>query len=155
NKQKITIQSPTNLSREEVDHMVKEAAIYAEEDGRRREESTIRNKANIEIDTAEHTMRDLGDKMTPEHQRSLRDAIDKLRMSMQAFDLPKISSDTKALQDQLFLISTDAYYALETGRVGVGGTSAGVTADGITAEVDEEPDEEDLFGWFNKDQQEE
>lgn len=156
NKQKITIQSPTNLSREEVDHMVKEAAIYAEEDGRRREESTIRNKANIEIDTAEHTMRDLGDKMTPEHQRALRDAVDKLRMSMQAFDLPKISADTKALQDQLFLISTDAYYALETGRVGVsGGGAAGINAEGITADVDEDPDEEDLFGWFNKDQQEE
>ncbi len=147
NKQKITIQSPTNLSREEIDHMVKEAAVYAEEDGRRREESTIRNKANIEIDTAEHTMRDLGERITPEHQRALRDAIDRLRMSMQAFDLPKISADTKALSDQLFSISTDAYYALETGRVAA---EAKKPEDALQAEVDDEPADEDLFGWFDK-----
>ena len=127
--------------------MVKEAAVYAEEDGRRREESTIRNKANIEIDTAEHTMRDLGERITPEHQRALRDAIDRLRMSMQAFDLPKISADTKALSDQLFSISTDAYYALETGRVGA---EAKKPEETLQAEIEDEPADEDLFGWFDK-----
>lgn len=149
NKQKITIQSPTNLSRDEIDHMVKEAAVYAEEDGRRREESTIRNKANIEIDTAEHTMRDLGERMTEEHKQSLRYAIDKLRMSLQAFDLTKIAADTKALQDQIFAISTDAYYALETGHTPSKKPLAG--DDALAAAIEEdEPQEEDLFGWFNK-----
>lgn len=149
NKQKITIQSPTNLSREEIDSMVKDAAIYAEEDGRRREESTIRNKANIEIDTAEHTMRDLGERMTPEHRSALRDATDRLRTSMQAFDLPKISADTKTLQDLLFSISTDAYYSLETGRVGADQAKAQAAE---AAQAEEEPDDADLFGWFNKEE---
>ncbi len=144
NKQKITIQSPTNLSRDEIDHMVKEAAVYAEEDGRRREESTTRNKANIELDTAEKTLRDLGDQIPPEQQRAVRDAIDKLRMSMQSMELAKIQADTKALQDQLFSVSSDAYYSLETGRTGVKKEEAETPASM------EEPEEEDLFGWFNK-----
>ena len=154
NKQKITIQSPTNLSREEVDHMVKEAAVYADEDAKRREESTIRNKANIEIDTAEHTMRDLGERITPEHSRALRDSIDRLRMSMQSFDLQKIAADTKTLSDTLFAISTDAYYSLETGRVGAGAPGSSALKrpeDRIeTDEGSEEPADEELFGWFDK-----
>ncbi len=146
NKQKITIQSPTNLTKDEIDHMVKEAAVYAEEDGKRREEATIRNKANIELDTAERTIRDLGDQIPIEHQRKLRDAIDRLRMSLQTYELQKISQDTKVLQDQLFAVSTDAYYSLETGK------SAGAKPGGagsIKSSVDE-PAEEDLFGWFKK-----
>ncbi len=154
NKQKITIQSPTNLSREEVDHMVQEAAVYADEDAKRREESTIRNKANIEIDTAEHTMRDLGERITPEHSRALRDSIDRLRMSMQSFDLQKIAADTKTLSDTLFAISTDAYYSLETGRVGAGAPGSSALKrpeDRIeTDEGSEEPADEELFGWFDK-----
>ncbi len=147
NKQKIVIQSPTNLSRDEVDNMVKEAAIYAEEDSRRREESTARNKANIELDTAERTLRDLGDQIEIEQQRQLRAAIDKLRMSMQALDVAKIVADTKTLQDLLFSVSTDAYYALETGRVNVGGVKKEEAA---PVQEADEPAEEELFDWFNK-----
>ncbi len=147
NKQKIVIQSPTNLSRDEVDNMVKEAAVYAEEDSRRREESTARNKANIELDTAEKTIRDLGERIPIEQQHQLRTAIDKLRMSLQSLDVDKIKKDTKALSDMLFSVSTDAYYALETGHVQVGGAKK-------TAEVvdkgAEEPGEEELFSWFNE-----
>jgi len=145
NKQKITIQSPTNLTKDEIDHMVKEAAVYAEEDGKRREESTTRNKANIELDTAERTLRDLGEQIPVEQQRKLRDAIDRLRMSLQTYELQKISQDTKALQDQLFAVSTDAYYSLETGKVAGGKPGAG----SVTVSSDE-PSEEDLFGWFKK-----
>ena len=47
----------------------------------------------------------------------------------------------------LFSVSTDAYYALETGHVQVGGAKK-------TAEVvdkgAEEPGEEELFSWFNE-----
>ena len=147
NKQKIVIQSPTNLSRDDVDNMVKEAAVYAEEDSRRREESTARNKANIELDTAEKTIRDLGERIPIEQQHQLRTAIDKLRMSLQSLDVDKIKKDTKALSDMLFSVSTDAYYALETGHVQVGGAKK-------TAEVvdkgAEEPGEEELFSWFNE-----
>lgn len=150
NKQKIVIQSPTNLSRDEVDNMVKEAAVYAEEDSRRREESTARNKANIELDTAEKTLRDLGDQVGVEQQRQLRTAIDKLRMSMQSLEVSKIVADTKTLSDLLFSVSTDAYYALETGHVlsGAGKRSA-ADADVVMQDA-KEPGDDELFGWFDK-----
>lgn len=147
NKQKITIQSPTNLSQDEIDRMVKEAAIYAEEDAKRRDESQARNKANIEIDTAERTLRELSDKIPLEQQRRLRDCIDRLRMSLQTYDTEKIKGDTKSLTDTLFSISTDAYLATGTGKVAGASESSEIEVAGLS---EEEPSEEDLFGWFQK-----
>lgn len=147
NKQKITIQSPTNLTQDEIDRMVKEAAIYAEEDAKRREESQTRNKANIEIDTAERTLRELADRIPLEQQRKLRDCIDRLRMSLQTYDTDKIKADTKSLTDAMFAISTEAYLATGTGKVaGEGGAGKG---EEMTF-GEEEPSEEDLFGWFQQ-----
>lgn len=146
NKQKITIQSPTNLSQDEIDRMVKEAAIYAEEDAKRRDESQTRNKANIEIDTAERTLRELSDRISLEHQRKLRDCIDRLRMSLQTYDTDKIKADTKSLTDTLFAVSTDAYLSTGTGKVTGGAEKGGIEVEGLS----DEPSEEDLFGWFQK-----
>jgi len=148
NKQKITIQSPTNLSQDEIDRMVKEAAIYAEEDAKRREESQTRNKANIEIDTAERTLRELSDRIPLDQQRRLRDCIDRLRMSLQTYDTEKIKQDTKSLTDTMFAISTDAYLATGTGKVAGESEKGELEISGIGGE--EEPSEEDLFGWFQK-----
>lgn len=150
NKQKITIQSPTNLSQDEIDRMVKEAAIYAEEDAKRRDESQTRNKANIEIDTAERTLRELSEKIPLEQQRRLRDCIDRLRMSLQTYDLEKIKQDTKKLTDTMFHISTDAYLSIGTGKVEGESGFGKQAADESGLVFEEEPSEEDLFGWFQK-----
>jgi molecular chaperone DnaK len=148
NKQKITIQSPTNLTQDEINKMIKEAAVYAEEDAKRRKEATIRNKANIELDTAERTMRELGSRLSVEQQRRVRDAIEKLRMSMQTYEFEKIEKDTKELQDQLFALSTEAYLTVDGGKVDTAAAARAGVAAGAGASKAEEPSEEDLFGWF-------
>ncbi len=173
NKQKIVIQSPTNLTQEEINTMVKEAAIYAEEDARRRAEATVRNRANVELDTAERTMRELAQQMTFDQQRRLRDSIDRLRMALQTYENERIKECTKVLKDAMYAISTEAYLSTGGARAadaakkagvdvdaamaaaGTGGGSAGPGPDdsGAAAEpAGEEPEDEDLFDWFNKDE---
>ncbi len=153
NKQKITIQTPTNLTQDEIGRMVKEAAIYQEEDAKRREEAVTRNKSNIELDTAERTLRELADKIPLEQQRRVRDCIDKLRLSLQTYDIPKIKEDTKALQDSMFQVSTEAYYSTTShssptpGKASAAPTGGGGGGGTMTIE---EPSEEDLFDWFKK-----
>ncbi len=150
NKQKITIQSPTNLTQDEINRMVKEAAIYSEEDGKRKEEAQVRSKSNVELDTAEKTLRELAEKIPLDQQRRLRDCIERLRMSLQTYDVQKIKEDTKVLTDVMYGISTEAYFAVGGDRVqGAAGGKAGdkVAAGGLQVE---EPTEEDLFGWFKK-----
>ena len=175
NKQKIVIQSPTNLTQEEINTMVKEAAIYAEEDARRRAEATVRNRANVELDTAERTMRELAQQMTFDQQRRLRDSIDRLRMALQTYENERIKECTKVLKDAMYAISTEAYLSTGGARAADAAKKAGVDVDaamasagaggagspggggqdsagGAEAPAAEEPEDEDLFDWFNKDE---
>ena len=173
NKQKIVIQSPTNLTQEEINTMVKEAAIYAEEDARRRAEATVRNRANVELDTAERTMRELAQQMTFDQQRRLRDSIDRLRMALQTYENERIKECTKVLKDAMYAISTEAYLStggaraadaakkagvdVEAAKAAAGGMGGGGAAPedaggGASGAPAEEPEDEDLFDWFNKDE---
>ncbi len=169
NKQKIVIQSPTNLTQEEINTMVKEAAIYAEEDARRRAEATVRNRANVELDTAERTMRELSQQMTFDQQRRLRDSIDRLRMALQTYENERIKECTKVLKDAMYAISTEAYLSTGGARAADAAKKAGVDVEAAKAAASagagggddgggggggaaEEPEDEDLFDWFNKDE---
>lgn len=161
NKQKIVIQSPTNLTQEEIQAMVKDAAIYAEEDAKRRQESQARNKANIELDTAERTLRELGEQMSFDQQKRLRDSIERLRSSLQTYDTEKIKEDTKVLQDAMYAVSTEAYMsaggekAVDAARragyspTQTAGSTAATGGEG-GAPAAEEPSDQDLFGWFQQ-----
>lgn len=175
NKQKIVIQSPTNLTQEEINTMVKEAAIYAEEDARRRSEATVRNRANVELDTAERTMRELANQMTFDQQRRLRDCIDRLRMALQTYENERIKDCTKVLKDAMYAISTEAYLSTGGARAEDAAKKAGVDVEAAKAAGAaggggdpgaepsgegggggaEEPDDDDLFDWFNKDEEDE
>lgn len=160
NKQKIVIQSPTNLTQEEINAMVKDAAIYAEEDAKRRTESQARNKANIELDTAERQLRELGEQMSFEQQKRLRDAIERLRGSLQTYDTEKIKEDTKVLQDAMYAVSTEAYMSVggekareAAEKSGFAPTARAATGGGGEAGAEggaEEPSDQDLFGWFQQ-----
>lgn len=128
--------------------MVKEAAVYHEEDAKRRDEAQTRNKSNTELDTAERTLRELAERIPLDQQRKLRDAVERLRLSLQTYDLQKIKEDTKLLQDVMFAISTDAYFSVTGGDEKVGAAAKAAVEAG-TISVDE-PSEEDLFNWFKK-----
>lgn len=155
NKQKIVIQSPTNLTQEEINAMVKDAAIYAEEDAKRRQESQARNKANIELDTAERTLRELGEQMSFDQQKRLRDAIERLRGSLQTYDTEKIKEDTKVLQDAMYAVSTEAYMSAGGEKAAQAAARSGYTptvSSGAAGSegASEEPSDQDLFGWFQQ-----
>ena len=158
NKQKIVIQSPTNLTQEEINAMVKDAAIYAEEDAKRRQESQARNKANIELDTAERLLREFGEQMSFDQQKRLRDSIERLRSSLQTYDTDKIKEDTKTLQDAMFAVSTEQYMSVGGEKAKEAATKSGYApptpssgGDGEGgASAAEEPSDQDLFGWFQQ-----
>ncbi|OQA17401.1 MAG: Chaperone protein DnaK [bacterium ADurb.Bin363] len=113
NKQKVTIQSPTNLSPDEIDRMVKEAAVYAEEDASRRKEAAVRNKANTELATAEKTLRDIGHKFKPEDVSRVRRIIDHLKDALITYDYDKIAELTTELTNEMYSLSSDMYFKLE------------------------------------------
>lgn len=78
-EQKITIQSSSSLSKEEVEKLQKEAEAHAEEDKKKRELVELKNMSDTLIYTAEKTIKDAGDKAKEEDKKEVEEKIKALR----------------------------------------------------------------------------
>ena len=94
NVQKITITASTNLSKEEVDRMVKDADAHANEDKRRREEVELRHQAESLVHTTEKALKDAGDKIPSDIKNRIESAKDSLKK-----ELDNTNTDSKAIKD--------------------------------------------------------
>lgn len=121
-QQKITITASSGLSKEEVDRMVREAERYREEDRRRREEVEERNQADSAAYNAEKTIRDLGDKITPEQRSELESKIADVRAALGTDDVARMRSAREALQQAFYKISEQIY-----SQASADGATAGAT----------------------------
>ena len=81
-EQKITIQSSSGLSEEEIEQMRKDAESHETEDQKKREAIELKNRADTLVYTAEKTLKDAGDKVKPEDKRAVEDAILALKSTM-------------------------------------------------------------------------
>ena len=106
---KIKIHASSGLSEEEIQKMVKEAELHAEEDRRRKELIDLRNQADAFIYSVEKSMKELGDKISASDKSKLEELIKKLRESMAGEDASKIRADLDALQGEWTRISTELY----------------------------------------------
>jgi molecular chaperone DnaK len=68
-EQRITISGSTQLSKEEIDRMIQDAAAHADEDHRKREVIEVRNNADSLAYQVERSLRDLGEKV-PAHEKA-------------------------------------------------------------------------------------
>lgn len=156
NRQKITIQSPTNLTQEEINRMIKEAQQYQDEDTRLREERQLRNKASVEIDVAEKTLKDYGEMVPAERVALVRSRLESLKQALQEFDYEKIKAETRGVQDSVFQLTSELYLAPKTHALTPQPaekleTPVAEAAPGLKPKTPAlEPSEEEIFGWFKK-----
>ncbi|MCG7851916.1 MAG: Hsp70 family protein, partial [Methanosarcinaceae archaeon] len=108
-EQSISIQKPGGLSDEEIDRMVKDAEVHAEEDARRKEEVEVKNNAESLVNAAEKTMKDSGDIATPQQKSSIEAAISDLKEALKGADIEAIKTKTEALQNAVYEVSTAMY----------------------------------------------
>ncbi|MDR3161498.1 MAG: molecular chaperone DnaK [Spirochaetaceae bacterium] len=108
-EQKIRIESSSGLSESEIDRMVKEAEVHAEEDKREREKAEARNEADTMIYSTEKNLKDLGDKVSPEDKSKAEEAIAGLRQALEGGDLQTIKEKTEALQQISYKIAEEVY----------------------------------------------
>jgi molecular chaperone DnaK len=107
--QQITIQSSSGLSREEIDRMVREAESHAEEDRRKREEAEARNLADSTVYSAERTLRDYGDRVSPDQRSSVESKIEAVRTATSGNDVPQMRRASQDLQQALNLVGQAIY----------------------------------------------
>jgi len=135
-EQKIRIESSSGLSDNEIDRMVKEAELHAEEDKKERERAEVRNDADNMIYSTEKNIKELGDKISGADKSRVEEAIADLRKALEGGDIENIKSKTEALKQVSYKIAEEVYKqagaqqggANTSGPSGGGNTGAGDNA---------------------------
>lgn len=89
-QQAIRITASTGLTEEEIQRMIKEAEMYAEEDRRRRQEVETRNQLDNLIYTTEKTLNENRDKLPPDELRTIEDTLSSAKDALKSGDIARI-----------------------------------------------------------------
>ena len=108
-EQHITIQSSTNMSKEDIDRAVKDAEMHAEEDRKQKEAVEIRNRAETTVFQSKKAMEDAGDKLSDSDKAPVQAAITKLEETLKNGTIDAIKADTEALEKALYELSSKLY----------------------------------------------
>jgi len=109
NQQQITITGSTNLTKEEIDRMVREAEAHAEEDRRRREQVEMKNKGEQLLYSTERLLKDLGDKVPEAEKSRVETAMNNLRDAINSGDTERIRVTMDELQQATYKLGELAY----------------------------------------------
>lgn len=94
----VKITAPHRLSKEEIDRMIKEAEMYAEQDKKRREEAELRNEAESLIYTVEKSLKEFGDKVPSDIKSKVEGSLKKLRDALAGKDVQEIKNKMEELR---------------------------------------------------------
>ncbi len=122
-EQKITITGASTLDKSEVERMVKEAEMHAEEDRRRKEEIEIRNQADNLSYQVEKTIKELGDRAPAAEKARCEQLIQDIRQAIKEnAPIDRIKTLMNDLQQAAYTLSSQAYQQA-TGTAGPGPTA--------------------------------
>ncbi|WP_311347899.1 molecular chaperone DnaK [Corynebacterium durum] len=140
----IKIQEGSGLSQEEIDRMIKDAEVHAEEDKKRREEQEVRNQAESLVYQTRKSVEDYSDKIPENVKTNIEDAANGVEEALKSDDLDQLKSAMEKLTTEAQEMGKAIYEAESAGAAG--DTSTGATTEDsdpnvVDAEVvDEEED---------------
>lgn len=143
--QKITITSSSGLSDDEVDRMMKDAELHAEEDKKRKELVEAKNNGDQLIYSVDKTLKELGDKVDASETEKANEAKEELKKALESDDLEVINAASEKLTEIVQQLSVKLYeQAAQAGEQagGAEGEAAGGRDNVVDADY-EVVDEED------------
>ena len=140
----IKIQEGSGLSQEEIDRMIKDAEVHAEEDKKRREEQEVRNQAESLVYQTRKSVEDYSDKIPENVKTNIEDAANGVEEALKSDDLDQLKTAMEKLTTEAQEMGKAIYEAESAGAAGDASTGA-TTEDSdpnvVDAEVvDEEED---------------
>jgi molecular chaperone DnaK len=126
-EQKITVSGSTQLSKEEIDRMVKDAQSHLEEDKRRREEVEARNTADSVAYQVERQIQELGDRVPVNEKARAEQLIAEIRdlVKNNSSDVAKLRQLAGDLQQVGHALSSAAYSQASSAASGANGPARG------------------------------
>ena len=126
----IKIQEGSGLSQEEIDRMIKDAEVHAEEDKKRREEQEVRNQAESLVYQTRKSVEDYSDKIPENVKTNIEDAANGVEEALKSDDLDQLKSAMEKLTNE----------AQEMGKAIYEAESAGAASDTSTGATTEDSD---------------
>ncbi len=80
--QSVKIEATTSLSKEEIEKLKNEAAVYAAEDAKKRDIAETRNQAETLVYTAEKAIKDAGDKLSADIKTGITEKVETLKKAL-------------------------------------------------------------------------
>jgi molecular chaperone DnaK len=127
-EQKITISGTSNLNKDDIDKMVRDAESHAEEDRNRREEAQVRNNADSLVYQTEKLIADQGDKIDAAEKSKVETAVQNLKSALNENDAERIKTLTDELQQASYGLSQQLYQQASQQYQEAQGEPAGATA---------------------------
>ena len=130
-EQKISITASTNMSKEDIQKAVDEAAQYAEEDKKRKDAVDAKNAGENLVFQCEKAMTDLGDKINEDEKANIQSKIDALKEAVKTDNTDDIKAKTEELQKAFYDVSSRIYQAAggAAGAEGAGPDMGGASYD--------------------------
>ncbi len=110
-EQRITITATTQLSKDEVERLVKEAEQAAEEDMKRREEVELKNAADTLVYTTEKTLKEHGDKIPQDVKQKIESELERLKKAISDNDMESIKRFMDEVREASYKMSEELYKA--------------------------------------------
>jgi len=140
-EQSIKITASSGLSEEEIDKLVKDAEIHAEEDRKKRELVDARNMADSMIYSTEKSIAEAGDKLDEGTKADINQSIENLKKAMETDNAGEIKQKTEELTQASHKLA-EAMYAKAGGQqqaqpgAGPADEGAGVAQDEDVVDAD-------------------
>ncbi len=126
-EQKITITASSGLSKDQVERMVREAELHAQEDRQRKEEIEMRNRADSIAYQAERTLKDVGDKISAGLRTEVEEKIKAVRDALSQNDVSGMQLAADDLERTMQRVGQEIYSQPGTaaGSNGATGSTSG------------------------------
>ena len=121
-EQRITITASTQLSKDEVENLVREAERAAAEDKKRREEVELKNSADSLVYVTEKTLREMGDKVPAETRSKVEAELEELKKAIADDDMESVKRFMDQVREASYKMSEEIYKAAQEAS---GGQSEG------------------------------
>jgi len=114
-QQSIRITHSSGLTPEEIERLVKDAALHAEEDRNKKELAELRNSADALIYTSEKTLGELGDSVASGLRAEAEQAIADLKQAIKSENSQQIRRRTESLTQTVHRLAASAYQQASPG----------------------------------------
>jgi molecular chaperone DnaK len=127
-EQSIQITASSGLSQEEIDNLVKDAEMHADDDKKKKELVEARNAADAMIYSTEKSVKELGDKVDSETKSKVADAISALKKAMETEDVAEIKRLSEELTNVSHKLAEAMYQQASAGQQQAGAAEGSADA---------------------------